>query len=67
MSNCTYHGRYHFSFTSTHPTSTDVIDPAGLDNPQYPWNIVNGAAGHYDGLDPINKTNPYYADVAFNT
>ncbi|KAH7884196.1 Metallo-dependent phosphatase-like protein [Phlebopus sp. FC_14] len=49
------------------PLANSTIDPAGLNNPQYPWNIVNGAAGHYDGLDPINKTLPYYADVAFNT
>lgn len=27
------------------------IDPNGLNNPKAPWYIVNGAAGHYDGLD----------------
>ena len=69
MANCT-HG-YHTGSESpgTHSCCilTDSVDPAGLNNPQYPWNIVNGAAGHYDGLDPINDTIPYYADVAFNT
>jgi hypothetical protein len=48
-------------------TSTDSVDPAGLNNPKYPWNIVNGAAGHYDGLDPLNETLPYWADVGIST
>lgn len=50
----------------SHPTLIDSVDPAGLDNPKFPWNIINGAGGHYDGLDPFNHTLPYYADVAFN-
>ena len=28
-----------------------VIDPNELNNPSAPWYIVDGAAGHYDGLD----------------
>lgn len=31
-----------------------TIDPNGLDNPRAPWSIVNGAAGHYDGLDKFD-------------
>ncbi|KAF8240514.1 Metallo-dependent phosphatase [Tricholoma matsutake] len=49
------------------PMANYSVDPAGLDNPKFPWNIINGAGGHYDGLDPFNHTLPYYADVAFNS
>ncbi|KAI6133822.1 Metallo-dependent phosphatase-like protein [Pisolithus croceorrhizus] len=35
------------------PIANYSIDPAGLNNPKAPWNIVNGAAGHYDGLDTL--------------
>ena len=28
-----------------------IVDPKELDNPDAPWYFVNGAAGHYDGLD----------------
>ncbi|KIJ60135.1 hypothetical protein HYDPIDRAFT_99288 [Hydnomerulius pinastri MD-312] len=49
------------------PMANYSVDPAGLNDPKYPWSIVNGAAGHYDGLDSISKTLPYYVDVAFNT
>lgn len=28
-----------------------TIDAAGFNNPRMPWPIVQGAAGHYDGLD----------------
>ncbi|KAK3950878.1 hypothetical protein QBC32DRAFT_375409 [Pseudoneurospora amorphoporcata] len=31
-------------------------DPTGLENPTSPWYITNGAAGHYDGLDPLRLT-----------
>jgi hypothetical protein len=75
------------------------VDPAGLNNPKYPWYITNGvtnllshhvllaalcptyltsmvlltytlqAAGHYDGLDvlqkPIPATVPYAQDTAY--
>ena len=43
----------------------DSVDPAGLNNPTAPWNIVNGAAGHYDGLDTLDST-PYYSVKAFD-
>ncbi|KAK9470175.1 Metallo-dependent phosphatase-like protein [Dipodascopsis tothii] len=33
------------------PMNNNVSDPNGLNNPSSPWYILNGAAGHYDGLD----------------
>ncbi|GAA5873826.1 hypothetical protein JCM1840_002083 [Sporobolomyces johnsonii] len=33
------------------PMFNGTIDPNGLNNPRAPWPILNGAAGHYDGLD----------------
>lgn len=41
------------------------MDPAGLDNPTAPWNIINGAAGHYDGLDTFHSI-PYYSVQAWD-
>jgi hypothetical protein len=38
-----------------------VIDPNGLNNPSAPWYIVDGAAGHYDGLDSFTTPlQPYH-------
>ncbi|KAG9310506.1 Metallo-dependent phosphatase-like protein [Chiua virens] len=48
------------------PIANNTIDPAGLNNPTAPWNIVNGAAGHYDGLDALTAI-PSYAVVAWDT
>ncbi|KAF9235697.1 Metallo-dependent phosphatase-like protein [Melanogaster broomeanus] len=48
------------------PMSNYSVDPAGLNNPQYPWSIVNGAAGHYDGLSVL-LTPPYYVDYSIDT
>lgn len=34
-----------------------TADPNGLNNPRAPWPVVQGAAGHYDGLDQFaNET-----------
>ncbi|KAG5367942.1 Acid phosphatase [Yarrowia sp. C11] len=45
------------------------IDPNGLNNPSAPWYIVNGAAGHYDGLDTAKKTDEpwlaYWQDTMY--
>jgi acid phosphatase len=30
-------------------------DPAGLNNPAYPWYIVAGGAGNIEGLSPVGK------------
>ena len=55
------HGHKHFyeRQAPVHPTSngTGVADPNELNNPSAPWYIINGAAGHYDGLDSANT--PY--------
>lgn len=37
------------------PMANNKPDPNGLNNPSSPWYIVNGAAGHYDGMDPMGK------------
>lgn len=47
------------------PLLLDSVDPNGLNNPTAPWNIVNGAAGHYDGLDTL-KSPTYYSVKAFD-
>ncbi|KAG9310505.1 Iron/zinc purple acid phosphatase-like protein C-domain-containing protein [Chiua virens] len=47
------------------PVANYSVDPAGLNNPTSPWNIVNGAAGHYDGLDTFESI-PYYAVKAWD-
>lgn len=36
------------------PIYNNVVDPRELNNPNSTWYIVNGAAGHYDGLDTLN-------------
>lgn len=33
------------------PMEFNSIDPNGLNNPKAPWYLVNGAGGHYDGVD----------------
>jgi hypothetical protein len=35
------------------PVNNYTIDPNGLQNPAAPWYLRNGAAGHYDGIDPL--------------
>lgn len=37
------------------PMSNNQTDPNGLNNPESPWYIVNGAGGHYDGVDTLGK------------
>lgn len=37
-----------------------IADPNGLNNPAAPWYIVNGAAGHYDGLDSFTALTSYH-------
>ncbi|KAG5357161.1 Acid phosphatase type 7 [Yarrowia sp. C11] len=38
-------------YERNHPVAHGKVDPNGLNNPSAPWYIVNGAAGHYDGVD----------------
>jgi acid phosphatase type 7 len=53
------HGHKHFyeRQAAVHPSTngTGIADPNGLNNPSAPWYIINGAAGHYDGLDVPNS------------
>lgn len=30
------------------------IDPKGLNDPSSPWYLINGAAGHYDGMNQMS-------------
>lgn len=41
------------------PIKFNVTDPKGLSNPDAPWYIINGAAGHYDGMDSFDTENPF--------
>lgn len=36
-----------------------TVDPNGLNNPRAPLPVLNGASGHYDGLDQFDQT-PLY-------
>jgi acid phosphatase type 7 len=49
-------GHFHV-YERMSPIANGVPDPKELNNPSSPWYIVNGAAGHYDGLDSF--TLPY--------
>lgn len=53
-------GHAHF-YERIAPIYDGVVDPNGLDNPRAPLYITNGAAGHYDGLDPF--TSIHHASV----
>lgn len=46
-------------YERTAPIYNNVIDPNGLSNPSSTLYITNGAAGHYDGLDPFTAIQPY--------
>jgi hypothetical protein len=52
------------------PTYENQTDPNGLHNPSYTWYIVNGAAGHYDGLDtltyPLLNNTVYAQDTTYS-
>ncbi|KAG6329001.1 hypothetical protein ID866_10088 [Astraeus odoratus] len=48
------------------PVANYTVDPAGLNNPKAPWNIVNGVAGHYDGLDTLDPL-ASFAEVGIDT
>ncbi|OZJ01427.1 hypothetical protein BZG36_05750 [Bifiguratus adelaidae] len=62
------HGHIHF-YERNAPMKNGVVDPNELNNPSSPWYIVNGAAGHYDGLDPlqypIQNYSRYTTDQAY--
>ncbi|KAJ5584663.1 Metallo-dependent phosphatase-like protein [Penicillium hispanicum] len=49
------------------PISVFNVDPNGLNNPSAPWYITNGAAGHYDGLDPLLHPLQPYSRAAQDT
>jgi hypothetical protein len=55
------HGHQHYY--ERHATVANGV-ATGLDNPSAPWYIVNGAAGHYDGLDV--PSNPLFATAQIN-
>lgn len=44
-----------------------VIDPNGLNNPSSPLYILNGIAGHYDGIDDLVTPLPDYVNFAQDT
>lgn len=49
------------------PVFQNVSDPNELNNPKFPWYIVNGAAGHYDGLDTLPSVLNPFSRAAFDT
>lgn len=49
------------------PLAEGKLDPNGLNNPQFPWYITNGAAGHYDGLDSLQEPRKDYSRFGLDT
>lgn len=50
-------------YQRNYPTyANGSLDPAGYDNPSTPMYIINGIAGHYDGMDAFDDVKkPYQA------
>jgi acid phosphatase type 7 len=46
------------------PIYNYVADENDLSNPKFPWYITNGAAGHYDGLDTLQRPFTNYTRYA---
>jgi hypothetical protein len=61
-----YSGHVH-NIERLNPIANNVPDAAGLDNPSAPWYLRNGAAGHYDGLDPLVLPLVNYSSYANDT
>ncbi|KAK9236927.1 Metallo-dependent phosphatase-like protein [Lipomyces kononenkoae] len=59
-------GHVHF-YERNAPINNGTADPNELNNPSSPWYILNGAAGHYDGLDPIEGSPDYIRFVQNST
>lgn len=49
------------------PIAKNITDPNGLNNPKAPLYLTNGAAGHFEGLDPLTNPLPSYVTYANNT
>ncbi len=60
------HGHVHV-YERSQPIADYKPDPKGLNNPSSPWYIVNGVAGHYDGLDAFQLPLKNYSVVAQNS
>jgi hypothetical protein len=61
-----YSGHVH-NVERLNPVANTVPDLAGLNNPSAPWYLRNGAAGHYDGLDPLVLPVVNYSNYANDT
>lgn len=48
------------------PLADGKIDANELQNPAAPWYITNGAGGHYDGLDSLQKKRQKYSRFALD-
>lgn len=54
------------NYERMNPVAYNVSDPNGLNNPSAPWYILNGAAGHYDGMDSLIYPLPDYVEYSFD-
>ncbi|KAJ5585520.1 uncharacterized protein N7459_005320 [Penicillium hispanicum] len=59
-------GHKHF-YERLAPIANGTPDPKGLTNPSAPWYLVNGAAGHYEGLSSLNYPLEDYTVRAIDT
>ncbi|BGO94875.1 hypothetical protein NBRC10512_007162 [Rhodotorula toruloides] len=54
-----YHQGHVHTYEFFSPMMNGTVDPNGLNNPRAPLPVLNGASGHYDGLDQFDQT-PLY-------
>ncbi|PWN47784.1 metallophosphoesterase [Violaceomyces palustris] len=60
------HGHVH-AYERTAPIRNGTVDPNELNNPSSPWYIINGAAGHYDGLDSLATPRANFSRASIDT
>lgn len=65
------HGHFHVYERNVPVFANGTIDPNGYNNPSTPWYIINGIAGHYDGMDnftyPLQDYQVYGIDAVNST
>ena len=63
-------GHYHVYQRNLPVFTNGTLDPAGYNNPSAPFYVINGIAGHYNGMDSFTDILPYQAfglDVSEST
>lgn len=58
-------GHVHY-YERDSPVANNTVDPNGLNNPEAPWYITNGAGGNFEGHASADSTWPNYTVVVNN-